>query len=116
MTIDYISNLPMNADFIGDWIDSEMKDMLTKKTYILASAQISWMGATGSPTGELTLIASNDGLTLTVLSVNTIDTSINTNDALLLAIDPIADQYSFKFRHNGMSDGSLSIVLCYSLK
>ena len=116
MRIDYISNLPMNADFSGDWIEREMKDMLTKKTYILASAQVSWIGAMGSPTGALTLIASNDGLTLTVLSVNTIDTSINTNDALLLPIDPIADQYTFSFRHNGMTSGTLSIVLCYTLK
>ncbi len=114
MRIDYANDVPMTVDFTGDWIDSVIKDTLTKRQLALTSAQIFWSGAVGSPTGIIQVLASNDGETPSLLNAYTVDTANNTNDAILAIIDPISDKISFRFLHNSMTAGRFSIILNYS--
>ena len=114
MRIDYATDIPMDSDFGGDWIDCFIKDTLTKRLLSLTSAQIFWKGAYGSPTGIIQVLASNDGETPTLLIAYTVDSLDNTNDAILAIVDPISDKISFRFLHNSMTAGRFSIILNYS--
>jgi hypothetical protein len=114
MRSDYAYDVYMDTDFTGDWIDCIVKDTLMKRILTITSAQIFWSDASGSPTGIIQVLASNDADTPTLLSAYTVDTADNTDNAELILIDPVSDKISFRFLHNGMTAGRFSIILNYS--
>ena len=113
MTREVISNLPMDKDFTSDWIEGTTTDFKGRERFAAANVQIVWTNVSLNPDATISIEITNDLHYKSVSGIYNIDSSDNSDDTLMIALNGGYRFIRFVYTANSVLTGNLSVIMNY---
>ncbi len=113
MTREIVSSMPMDADFISDWVKAFIVDLRTKEKYSMQNVQIVWTGVSANPDATIRIEITNDMLYKTISATHNVNSTDNSDDALMVSTEGGFRFIRFVYTANSVLTGRLTIIANY---